>query len=81
METNSWNSAASSLFNSGPEVYLLKHGTTQNDPKPAKTSQNDMKWPKTSQNDPPKNAKRPETTQNFKIYFEGAHLKFGICLP
>ena len=42
--------------------YLLKPGTSQNDPKPAKTTRNDPKRPKISQSTPKKlrnDSKRP----------------------
>ena len=45
---------------SGKIPYLLKPGRSQNDPKPAKPTLNQPKRPK-------KFAKRPETTQHFKI--------------
>ena len=50
--------------------YLLKPGTSQNDPKSAKTTRNDPKRPETTQNqpiDPQKIAKRLQTTHNFEI--------------
>ena len=43
--------------------YLLKFGTSQNQPKPVETSRNGSKRAKTTS---PKNSKQPKTTQNFK---------------
>ena len=51
------------------EAYLLKPGTCQNNPKPAKTSQNETKRPKTSRKDPPKlrnDPKRPKIPKLVK---------------
>ena len=51
------------------EAYLLKPGTSQNNPKPAKTSQNETKRPKTSRKDPPKlrnDPKRPKIPKLVK---------------
>ena len=51
------------------EAYLLKPGTSQNNPKPAKTSQNETKRHKTSRKDPPKlrnDPKRPKIPKLVK---------------
>ena len=47
-------------------LYLLKLGTSQNDPKPAKTSRNQPKRPENKQSNPNKIVKQPETTGKFK---------------